>query len=172
MTSGYALEYIVRDGEISSTISPANQGDEVIVEKGGTIQASGNGIYLSQNGQSAFNNGTISITGDSFSGIYLTPSASPGVVNNTGYISVTGNLSAGIQNNGAANPFITNSGQISVSGSGSAGIIDSGNATIINSGSISASGSNTSGAYFNGRGLSLPTAAISMALMEVVEFIT
>ncbi|MFM0210574.1 autotransporter outer membrane beta-barrel domain-containing protein [Paraburkholderia sediminicola] len=126
----------------------------------GIIQTSGSNSvamhdFASLGGGTLTNNGQLSTTGDSSSG--MAAQTNNDTLVNNGTITTTGANAAGIFTNGNAvsgpgNNVITNAGTISVSGANAHGIVsfDPSPGVITNTGTITASGSGGLGAYLMG----------------------
>ncbi len=151
-TSSYALDQVVRSGETeTNAIDLTNDGDRAIVEEGGTLAPSTSGakaITMSNDNQTALNQGTISTKGSSAHGIFNNQRASA-VITNSGSISTISNFSHGIFSNQGDSAVITNSGSITTIGNTADGIRNSGGSSdgvvITNSGVITVTGTTAVG---------------------------
>ncbi len=140
-TAGYAQSFTVGDGQTVTTTQTMNGVSDIgIVEAGGTIATTGNGMQaIVANGAQPVivNSGMISTTG--FAARAIQSYGGGARITNYGTLSTTKGFAAGITAYGGNN-VIENYGDISTAGSyGDAMVADGGNDTLVNYGTITTS---------------------------------
>jgi len=144
------LTLTVQSGGSITATNDINLGTGNTVTNNGALVVVGGGIGIQGLGNNAFTNaGTMTLSANAF-GIYT--QGDNNIVANAGTISSTGPSVFGIYVSGGVGNTVTNSGTINLTGVGSLGIADSGFAsTVINSGTITIGG----GTFFGGDGITL-----------------
>lgn len=143
---GFAAAEVVQTGETRTTpINLVNTGDSALVQEGGLLETTAIAITLSNDAQTAQNEGVISTSGATGYGIYADHNQAN--ILNKGNIYILSSLSSGIVLMGSSLSTVTNEGLISTLGEQSPGIsiINSSQNTIKSSGQIFTAGSNAYG---------------------------